>query len=135
MANLDGGCLCGAVRYSAAAEPLFQAICHCKHCQRQAGSALSIIVGVSAGAFSVAGEVKTFVDQGDSGGTVERKFCPNCGSPLFSLVSSSPDLVYIKAGTLDDTNHFTPQMQIWTDSKQHWIDIPGVPGIAGNPSG
>ena len=135
MANLDGGCLCGAVRYSAAAEPVMQAICHCRNCQKQAGSGWSMIIGVPAAALSVSGEVKTYTDHGDSGGEVLRQFCPNCGSPLFSRVAVRPDLVFIKAGTLDDTSSFTPQMQFWAASKQHWVDIEGVPAFDRTPGG
>lgn len=133
MTSLDGGCLCGAVRYSASAPPLIQAVCHCRNCQRQAGSGWSMIVGVPAASLQVSGELKTYHDRGESGGDVRRQFCPTCGSPLFSHVGSSPDLVFIKAGTLDDTSRFAPQVQVWTDSKQHWIDIHGVPAIARNP--
>ena len=133
MTHLDGGCLCGAVRYSAAAEPVMQAICHCRNCQKQAGSGWSMIIGVPAGALSITGEVKTYTDHGDSGGEVLRQFCPTCGSPLFSRVEAAPALVFIKAGTLDDTSQFTPQMQFWTASKQHWVDIAGVPGFERTP--
>jgi hypothetical protein len=133
MTSLDGGCLCGAVRYSSTAAPVIQAVCHCRNCQRQAGSGWSMIVGVPAAALQVSGEVTTYRDRGESGGDVRRQFCPTCGSPLFSHVGSSPDLVFIKAGTLDDTSIFTPQVQVWTDSRQHWIDMPGIPGIARNP--
>lgn len=133
MADLEGGCLCGAVRYRVAAEPVMQAVCHCRNCQRQAGSGWSMIMGVPAAALTVSGAVKTYHDQGESGGAVERQFCPECGSPLFSRVSAAPDLVFIKAGTLDDTSRFTPQVQFWTDSKQHWVEIAGVPGFARNP--
>ena len=135
MAGLEGGCLCGAVQYSVAAEPVMQAVCHCKNCQRQAGSGWSMIMGVPAAALAITGEVKTYQDHGESGGDVLRQFCPNCGSPLFSRVSAAPDLVFIKAGTLDDTSQFTPQMQLWTDSKQHWVDIAGVPGFPRQPGG
>ena len=131
--TMTGGCLCGAVRYTCESDPLLCVTCHCKNCQRQAGSGWSMIMGVPAAALSVIGEVKTFEDHGESGGAVLRQFCPNCGSPLFSRVSAAPDLVFIKAGTLDDTSAFTPQMQFWTDSKQHWVEIAGVPGVARNP--
>ncbi|WP_164157060.1 GFA family protein [Sandarakinorhabdus rubra] len=133
MADLEGGCLCGAVRYTTSAEPVMQAVCHCRNCQKQAGSGWSMIMGVPAAALSITGEVKTYEDQGESGGAVRRQFCSNCGSPLFSRVSAAPDLVFIKAGTLDDTSQFTPQMQFWTDSKQHWIELPGIPAMARNP--
>ena len=41
-----GGCLCGAVRYSFTGEPLMQAVCHCKNCQRQAGSGWSMLIAL-----------------------------------------------------------------------------------------
>ena len=53
MAHIEGGCLCGQVRFSGDAEPVFQAICHCKNCQKQAGTAYSVIVGVPRGALTV----------------------------------------------------------------------------------
>ena len=57
--TMTGGCLCGAVRYAIAAEPLMQAVCHCKNCQKQAGSAWSMIAGVPEAALTVTGEPKT----------------------------------------------------------------------------
>ncbi|WP_296679191.1 GFA family protein [Novosphingobium sp.] len=128
-----GGCLCGAVRYSFTGEPLMQAVCHCKNCQRQAGSGWSMLIALPVGGVSISGAVTTYVDHGESGGEVQRQFCPTCGSPLFSRVPAQPDMIFIKAGTLDDTSGFAPQLQFWTKSKQDWIDIPGVPGMPGNP--
>ena len=93
MAHIEGGCLCGQVRFSGDAEPAFQAICHCKNCQKQAGTAYSVVIGVPSAAITLTGEVKTYQDTGDSGGTVDRNFCPACGSPLFSAAPSIPGLV------------------------------------------
>jgi hypothetical protein len=39
MRNIVGGCLCGKVRYSATADPAIVAVCHCRNCQKQAGTA------------------------------------------------------------------------------------------------
>lgn len=128
-----GGCLCGAVRYSFTGEPLMQAVCHCKNCQRQAGSGWSMLIALPVDAVKIEGEVSTYVDHGDSGGEVRRQFCPTCGSPLFSRVPAQPGMIFIKAGTLDDTTGFAPTLQFWTRSKQTWIDIPNVPGVPGNP--
>lgn len=44
MTRIVGGCLCGAVRHSSTAAPLMTAICQCKHCQRQSGTAFSVLV-------------------------------------------------------------------------------------------
>ncbi len=131
--GMTGGCLCGQVRYSVAGQPLMQAVCHCRNCQKQAGSAWSMIAGVPEAALAVTGTVKTYEDHGDSGGAVLRQFCPDCGSPLFSRVGSAPGLVFVKAGTLDDTSGFQPQVQVWTRSRQHWVDLGDLPGFDTNP--
>lgn len=123
MAEIIGGCLCGHVRYSAAAEPVFVGVCHCKNCQKQTGTAFSVLVGIPNAALSLRGKVKTFHGTGDSGQPVARTFCPECGSPLFTEASSIPDVVFIKAGTIDDTRWLDPKLHIYCDSKQRWIDI------------
>jgi hypothetical protein len=101
MREMTGGCLCGQVRYSANADPAIVAVCHCKNCQKQTGTAFSVLVGVPKTAISVQGNLKTFHDTGDRGQPVDRNFCPVCGSPIISDVAVMPDLRFIKAGTLE----------------------------------
>lgn len=129
-----GGCLCGAVRYEVKGDPAIQLVCHCSHCQKQAGSAFSTIMGVPEAALTVTkGEATSYVDRGESGKAVERQFCGTCGSPLFSKVEVSPGMVWIKVGTLDDTSAFSPAAHIWTKSKQAWVDTGAVPAFETNP--
>jgi hypothetical protein len=82
MAEMTGGCLCGQVRYMANSDPIFVGVCHCTHCQ--SGTAFSVLVGIPKSAMSIEGRLKTFHDTGDSGQPVERNFCPECRSPIFS---------------------------------------------------
>lgn len=85
MSKLAGGCLCGAVRYESDAQSVVTAVCHCKHCQKQSGSAFSVIIGVPKGALDFHGKpLAVFHDVGDSRLPVRRKFCPDCGSPILS---------------------------------------------------
>ena len=125
MAQMTGGCLCGKVRYTINADPVFTGVCHCRNCQKQAGTSFSIVVGVPAAAFSVTGEMKTYHDKGDSGKAVGRNFCPNCGSPILSEVEVMPGVAIIKAGTLDDTSTLKPGMEIYCDSAQSWVQLGG----------
>ena len=127
--GLTGGCLCGKIRYELTTDPLMCVACHCKNCQRQAGSALSIIVGVPQGSVNVEGEVKTYDDTGDSGATVKRQFCDNCGSPVFTQVVHPPGVMFIKAGTLDDTSSLKPSFHCYTKSKQDWVELGDTPGF------
>jgi hypothetical protein len=120
MRALTGRCLCGQIRYTVNADPAIIAVCHCKNCQKQTGSAFSLIVGIPRSTISIQGKLKTFCDIGDSGQVVERNFCPECGSPIISNVAVMPELTFIKAGTLDDTSWLDPKMHIYCDSAQRW---------------
>src|SRR6185295_177332 len=60
MREINGGCLCGQVRYSSKADPAFVGVCHCKNCQKQTGTAFSVLVGLPTSALSIEGKIKTF---------------------------------------------------------------------------
>ena len=135
MRHLSGGCLCGAVSYSAHAEPALVAVCHCKNCQRQTGTAASVIVGLPAASLEVRGALKTFRDTGDSGKDVYRRFCPECGSPILTEVEVMPGLAFLKAGTLNEMSWLEPTMEIYCDSAQAWVPhMPGAQKFAKGPA-
>jgi len=131
--SLTGQCLCGAIRYQIESVPAMSGVCHCKNCQRQAGSAFSILAAVPKSEFSFnSGEPKLYEDSDThNGNMVERWFCGTCGSPIYTVVDSQPDTVYLRAGTMDDTSSLQPQFQVWCDSKQNWVSlVEGVPVVA-----
>jgi hypothetical protein len=125
MGKLDGSCLCGRITYTCDAEPLATAVCHCTECQKQSGTAFSVVVAVPRDAFQVEGDtLSAFTTVGtDSGQEVERQFCRECGSPIASLPAALPEMAMIKAGTLDDRSWLEPTMQVWCDSAQPWIPL------------
>jgi len=102
--KIEGGCLCGKVRYSADAEPEFVGVCHCKNCQKGTGTAFSVVVALPSPALSVQGTLHTFTGRGDSGKITYRRFCPECGSALIDEAEVMPGVTMILAGTLDDTS-------------------------------
>lgn len=127
-----GSCLCGAIRYHLDDAPSLMGVCHCRNCQRQAGSAFSTLAGATAGSLHFdAGEPTCYEDRDtDSGNLVRRYFCGTCGSPIYSALDGQPDMVFLKAGTLDDTSTFKPQFHVWCDSKQNWVELDeGVPAL------
>ncbi len=126
-----GQCLCGSITYEFSVDPVMAGVCHCKNCQRQAGSAFSTIYGIPKAAFSMQGTPKLYKDSDtDSGNTVERYFCANCGSPIYSAISSQPEMLFLKTGTLDSTEDFSPQFQVFCETKQNWVQlVEGVPAI------
>src|SRR5436853_6157554 len=108
MASLrTGGCLCGAVRYESAGEPLFSLQCHGRDCQRSSGTAYVAAMRVPAAGFRVTqGAPKRYIARSDAGNAVTRFFCSDCGSPLYIQVASRPDIVGLRVGTLDDPSEF-----------------------------
>ena len=80
MAAIKGHCACGKVSYESSADaPAFTGICHCKTCQRSTGSAFSVVLAVPDATLKIDGPLKTFTSQGDSGKSISRRFCPECG--------------------------------------------------------
>jgi hypothetical protein len=134
MAEMTGGCLCGQVSYMANSDPIFVGVCHCTHCQKQSGTAFSVLVGIPKSAMSIEGRLKTFHDTCDSGQPVERNFCPECGSPIFSDLAVMPGLTFIKAGTLDDTSWLEPKIHFYCNSAERWTPIPEGSQKFANPA-
>jgi hypothetical protein len=121
MADLQGGCLCGRVRYRVSGEPAFTGVCHCRNCQRYTGSAFEPVLAFPSAAITVQGDLKTYNDTGDSGKEVRRRFCPNCGSGVIAEGDVLPGLTLVLAGTLDDPSAFNPAMEIYCSSAQPWV--------------
>ena len=131
----SGGCACGAIRYSCAAEPLYMGNCHCRDCQRATGSAYFAAVIVKQSDFSLTGELAWFEKPADRGHTMGRGFCPACGSPVLLTNGAAPDFRVLYAGSLDDPSWYQPQRDIYVASAQPWdVMHPEVPKVDGMPA-
>lgn len=120
--SMEGGCQCGSVRYRIEEEPLGLAVCHCRDCQRQSGSAFAMSLDVPREAFRLlSGALETFTAACDSGRTKECAFCGICGTRIYHRGEWG---MSIKAGTLDDTSALRPDAHYWTKRKQPWVEIP-----------
>lgn len=117
---IRGGCLCGAVRYETPAEPILSRLCWCRVCQYFATGNAAVSVCFPSQGLSVSGGLKDFASLADSGNRMHRRFCPECGTHLFSEAESRPHLVFLRAGTLDDTSLVRPSAVIWTDMAPAW---------------
>ena len=133
MSEIKGGCLCGAVRYTARAGPALVGVCHCRDCQKFTGSAFGFLVGLPRAAFEIKGVLKTFTKPADSGRPIVRRFCPECGASIVEEPASRPDLVIINGGTLDDPTLVTPGIEIYRDRELSWVRLGGMQRYPGMP--
>lgn len=116
----SGGCACGAIRFKVKAPFVGVGACHCSDCQKASGGGPNYVALLPHAAFEVTkGEPVRFAKQGDSGATVHRAFCGDCGTPLWSEPAHEP-FMPIKVGALDDASDLTPQMHIYTGSAPDW---------------
>jgi hypothetical protein len=125
MVGINGGCLCGLVRYRTGAEPIFVGVCHCTDCQKFSGSAFSAVVAAPKAAVTVTGRWKTYTKNGDTGQPISRQFCPECGSGIIDEAALMPQVVTLNVGTLDGSRWGKPVLQIYCDSAQSWVRLGG----------
>ena len=127
--TIEGGCRCGAVRYTLGLDdlPLTYA-CHCTDCQTWSGSAFSQQAVVAESAVEASGPIVIFELTSPSGRISRQRMCGICHTRIFNTNSARPGIAVVRAGTLDRSNALTVTAHIWTRSKQPWLELPeGAP--------
>jgi hypothetical protein len=124
--ELEGGCLCGSVRFRAAAAPMRTLACHCTFCQKVTGSAYfaESMFPMSAVQFNN-GKMRTYEHVSDaSNKKVFVHFCENCGTTVSLSFERWPDVRGIARGCYDNPDAVTVSSHIWTRSAQSGTALP-----------
>ena len=129
--GLQGGCACGAVRYRMSPDPMFVHCCHCRDCQRQAGSAFAINALMEADRVTLlSGVTAPSAMPTDSGRPHHIHRCTTCGTALWSEYGGRATIRFVRAATLDDPTALAPDVHIYVRSKLPWVSLPdGVPAF------
>lgn len=117
---IEGGCLCGKVRYEVAGTLFNADHCHCSMCRRQHGAAFATYAEFSPGDFEwTAGEdhVKIYETKGGGGWC----FCSECGSSLAGTENGR--ITTITLGTVDGDPGIEPALHIFVGSRARWHQI------------
>ncbi|HZM33959.1 MAG TPA: GFA family protein [Burkholderiales bacterium] len=136
MANLTGGCLCGAIQYELTQPVTELRACHCLDCQKASGAGGSVNAVLPSASFKITkGTPRRFDAKAASGRTLYRFFCGDCGSPIYSQRQTTPETVVVRAGTIDNAGDMKLTAHIWTARARPWSHIdpaatkhPGQPG-------
>lgn len=130
---LEGGCTCGQVRYRLETPPLFVHCCHCRWCQRETGSAFVINALIESDRVALlAGEPVNISTPSASGKGQVIARCEECHVALWSHYAGAGQHVsFVRGGTLDNPDLLTPDIHIFTESRQPWVllpaDVPATP--------
>jgi hypothetical protein len=130
-----GGCECGSTTYSLAAdEPVHMYICHCLNCQTRSGSAFAEHAMIQAANFTYEGATVSH-HRTARGMEFAEVFCAACHTRLFNHNSAMPGIIFLRAGTLSDSQALAPIAHIWTKRKQPWLALPAdIPSFAESPT-
>jgi len=131
---MQGGCLCGAIRFETTEEPLATRTCWCRVCQYIGAGSATVNAIFRRAAVKVSGELQEYACLADSGNHMHRQFCGRCGTHLFAHVDERPQVLVVRVGTLDNREGVRPTSTIWVDSAPSWgcIDA-ALPTVAKQP--
>jgi hypothetical protein len=132
--QISGGCLCRAVRYRISAQPIVTRVCWCRLCQYLAAGNSTVNTCFPKEAMHIEGMLCDYCSIADSGNVMHRRFCPVCGTQVLSESEARPTLVFVRAGTLDDSEVAQPSITIWTSQAPSWACLnPELPRVAAQP--
>ena len=121
--TVEGGCLCGRIRFSTTSNPSYQLLCYCTDCQTISGAASYAAYGVPIESIALLkGAPNIFDIVSDSGRTNSRRFCPACGSRVWAQIDEL-GLASVNALALDDKSHFQPGSNHCPESAPAWCEI------------
>lgn len=128
-----GSCLCGALRYEVRGEIGDVVQCHCQRCRKANGTAFATNAPIKKTDFHIV-QGEQFLKAYQSTETTQRCFCSECGSPIMSIKTDTPEYYRLRLGTLDTTLTQKPTMHIFVDSKAEWDSIQdGLPQYSERP--
>ena len=115
---LEGGCLCGAVRYEVTGIVMQSGYCHCRTCQKHSGAPVVAWFAVHPSGFHyISGTPKTY----QSSPHARREFCGACGTYLVFRETDPSQTIGINTATLDDPNLVPPDIHIWHSRRIRWF--------------
>ena len=122
----EGGCACGAVRFTATGEPLRAGLCHCMTCRKAHAAAFNAFLIFARGQVAIEGEMTSWRSSPD----YAQEFCPTCGSRVFGWEEGEEIELYL--GSFDEPGLFEPQYEIWVTRREPWVAPLDVPQFTEN---
>src|ERR1700722_9296979 len=118
--NIEGGCACGAVRYSSTSKPSGSLICHCRSCRRFAASPVVAWLTFPKDSFHFRGQQPSVFR---SSPAVRRTFCASCGTPLTYEHTRHALEIDVTTCSLDDPEAFPPTYHAWVRHDLSWVRL------------
>jgi hypothetical protein len=120
--QVDGGCLCGAVKFSANLPSKWCAHCHCSMCRITHGAGYVTWVGFEQHQVRFT-KGKTHVKWHESSPGAQRGFCKQCGSSMFFRSERWAGELHIALGCINGAMDRQPKANVFFDKHVDWMPI------------
>jgi len=118
--ELEGGCLCGAIRFRVSGESSNRCCCHCRSCRLASGAPFVAWATYPCEAFRVtSGKLAQHVSSADA----SRGFCAVCGTSISYAHAARPGQIDVSVATLDEPAALAPEFHIWVSHKIPWLAL------------
>ncbi|MDQ6841427.1 MAG: GFA family protein [Actinomycetota bacterium] len=122
--SMQGGCLCGGVRFELSEPAKYAGYCHCTRCQRRTGTGSSAQARIDGRSFRLLrGEELVKAWRHPDGG-FEKCFCRECGAHLFSRDPDDHAQMSIRMGAFDGDPGVRPTWRTFVAYAAPWEPIP-----------
>ena len=116
--QFTGQCMCGSIAFESSGVPIFQANCHCDDCRRSGGGVYASFAFVAKEDLVITkGQTAQYQHSSDSGSTMTKHFCHDCGTQLITENSNHPERRGIRIGAIDDASWFQPMANVYVCKK------------------
>ena len=97
-------------------------LCSCEDCQKATGTGHSAVILVRADDVTLSRDIGSFARPSDSGATLTRSFCPQCGTPIMASSSRADGLLMLPAGLFGAAaaEWYQPNQLIFSRSHREW---------------
>ena len=120
MTRMEGGCLCGAVRYRLDEKPTSVEFCHCSMCRRAAGAPVVAWMDVLRSTLTWVRGTPTYYESSPG---MRRGFCSNCGGSLTFDNTTNKEKITLTVATLDDPAPIAPTFHIYAADQLPWLNL------------
>ncbi len=122
---MNGSCQCGNVRYEVPDNYIALVACYCTQCQKASSGIGTYSMLLPTDAFQLlSGKLKSWERKSTVGALNKTHFCPDCGNRIYNVNPDAPDIIKLKAGTLEHAAQLVPDVHVWLKSAPAWIKIP-----------
>jgi len=119
MNTYEGRCGCGLITYSISDHPVNIINCHCNMCKNHNGSAFSTYAIFLAKSFKITHGDELLSEYNANDGV--KKFCRQCGTPLFNTHDKYPNVHMVYIGTLNSFEGLEPRANAWNENRLTWV--------------